>query len=38
MCSAWLYAALNTRIGEISAAMGDLGKLESNEYSIQRFR
>ncbi len=29
---------LNARIGEISAAMGDASKLQSNDYSIQQFR
>ncbi len=29
---------LNARINEIGAAMGDRTKLQSNEYSIQRFR
>lgn len=29
---------INARIGEIGAAMGDRSKLQSNEYSIQRFR
>lgn len=29
---------LNARIGEIGAAMGDPSRLQSNEYSIQRFR
>ncbi|GAB3951785.1 SMP-30/gluconolactonase/LRE family protein [Spirosoma harenae] len=29
---------INARIGEISAAMGDRSKLQSNDYSIQRFR
>ena len=29
---------LNARIGEISAAMGNPALLQSNEYSIQRFR
>ncbi|MCK8490410.1 MULTISPECIES: gluconolaconase [Spirosoma] len=30
--------SLNARIGEISAAMGDASKLQSNTYSIQKFR
>ena len=29
---------LNARIGEIGAAMGDASKLQSNDYSIQRFK
>ena len=29
---------LNARIGEIGAAMGDRSKLQSNTYSIQRFK
>ena len=29
---------LNARIGEVGAAMGDATKLQSNDYSIQRFR
>lgn len=29
---------LNARIGEIQAAMGNPGALQSNDYSIQRFR
>jgi sugar lactone lactonase YvrE len=29
---------INARIGEIGAAMGDRSKLQSSEYSIQRFR
>jgi hypothetical protein len=29
---------LNGRIGEVGAAMGDRSKLQSNDYSIQRFK